>query len=87
MKNDLLSALKGHFMASKRWRRGFERGHAPSYMPWTKLAVVNFTSAEACQRCHRGFAGCTETGIRFVGQAVMQGIRANLITCKRNHDD
>eukprot|EP00435_Cladocopium_sp_Y103_P044431 s1416_g12.t1 len=45
------------------------------YMPWTKLAIVNFCSVDTCRLA---FGTSNETHIRFVGQAVIQGLEANL---------
>jgi len=57
-----------------------QRRHAYDfvYMPWTKLAIVNFRSAETCEECFRAFGQCNESTLRFVGQAVVQGLHANL---------
>jgi len=52
------------------------------YLPWTKLVVVNFVSADACACCFRGFLkfrlAAEDMGIRFVGPAVIQGLAPNL---------
>ncbi|OLP80615.1 hypothetical protein AK812_SmicGene38944 [Symbiodinium microadriaticum] len=52
------------------------------YLPWTKLVVVNFVSADACACCFRGFRtfrlAAEDLGIRFVGPAVIQGLAPNL---------
>eukprot|EP00434_Breviolum_minutum_P013697 symbB.v1.2.012076.t1/scaffold822.1/size350215/3 len=46
-----------------------QRRHAYDfvYMPWTKLAIVNFRSAETCDECFRAFGQCNESTLRFVG--------------------
>ncbi|CAK9027884.1 unnamed protein product [Durusdinium trenchii] len=51
------------------------------YLPWHKLAVVNFTSPEACQAAHRTLTRLSTmdtSGVRYVKQAVVQGLAENL---------
>jgi len=52
------------------------------YLPWTKLAIVNFDTPQTCARYLRGFqqfhVAAEELGIRFVGQAIIQGLPGNL---------
>ncbi|CAJ1368594.1 unnamed protein product [Effrenium voratum] len=51
------------------------------YVPWPKLAVVNFISHEICQAAYI-WLSCMESmqsyGLRSVKQAVFQGLAANL---------
>eukprot|EP00435_Cladocopium_sp_Y103_P033960 s702_g8.t1 len=51
------------------------------YIPWPKLAVVNFISPQVCQAAHKIMtilAKIDPTGIRFVKQAAFQGQAENL---------
>ena len=51
------------------------------YIPWPKLAVVNFTSPEVCRAAHRIMTVLSKmetSGIRYVKQAAFQGLAENL---------
>ena len=51
------------------------------HLPWQKLAVVNFTSAENCKRCFdviRTLEGSAGACICDVREAAQQGLAANL---------
>ncbi|CAL1159711.1 unnamed protein product [Cladocopium goreaui] len=51
------------------------------YLPWPKLAVVNFTSPEVCRAACRIMTILSKmetSGIRYVKQAAIQGLAENL---------
>eukprot|EP00438_Fugacium_kawagutii_P015102 Skav214593 [mRNA] locus=scaffold57:475677:479494:+ [translate_table: standard] len=51
------------------------------YLPWPKLAVVNFTSPEVCHAAFRIMTILSKmemSGVRYVKQAAIQGLADNL---------